>query len=378
MNSYKNQTALVKSCITGAVLVAVLFVLCAAASAQSALVYKLPPAKAFQTFDSLRGSPKQTGGYYFAVSPDERWIATVGDTTTGGTNVMTVVHAATGAKWQHTFTAQTGSVVNNWFPNCFSQDSGSIVYSSFIAKLAENMPELSFGPFKPDPSELKRGTFLGFNGRLKNAVGEEVTSWRGLSQSEGEEGMITWSSDSRVLYQVITDDAQKYSSLTRTPSGKTDQVDYSRLLSIVEAEQKETLTQMREDALRDKSLSAAMLQANERDIAQMKELFGGAKKIRLSNLAVSPNGQYMAALASISAEEMGFGGRSYGVVISLTSDRLVAYPFDVPVYGQMMWSRDAKALYFYSQSELAGGGGDGGGRGTVRKLQLSGLAIGAK
>ena len=240
------------------------------------------------------------------------------------------------------------------------------------------MTELSFSPYKPDPSELKRGTFMGFNGRLKNASGEEVTSWRGLSQAEGEEGEIAWSADGRVLYQVIKDEVQKYSSLKRTPSGKTDQIDYSLLLSIVEAEEKKTFAQMREEALKDKSLSAEMRQVSERDIAQMEELFGGAKKISLSNLAVSPNGQFLAGIASISIEAMRFSGKPYGVIISLAGDRLQVYPFDVAVYGQMMWSSDTKALYFYSQSELAGGGGTGSGSGTVRRLQLSGLAMGAK
>ena len=292
--------------IAVAMLATGLSALSSTAQAQTGAAYKLLPAKAYQTFEPLRGSPIQTQGYFFAVSPDERWIATVSNTASGGINVMTVMHAATRAKWQHTFTAQAGSVVSNWLPNCFTAYSSSIVYGSFVAKLAEKMTELSFSPYKPDPSELKRGTFMGFNGRLKNASGEEVTSWRGLSQAEGEEGEIAWSADGRVLYQVIKDEVQKYSSLKRTPSGKTDQIDYSLLLSIVEAEEKKTFAQMREEALKDKSLSAEMRQVSERDIAQMEELFGGAKKISVSNLAVSPNGQFLAGIASISIEAMSF------------------------------------------------------------------------
>ena len=120
--------------------------------------YELPSKKAYQTFEALHGSPKATQGYFFAVSPNEWWIATVGNTDSNGSNVMTVVHAATGARWQHTFTAQAGSVVSNWLPNCFAADSSSVVYGSFVAKLAEKMPELSFSPYTPDASELKRGS----------------------------------------------------------------------------------------------------------------------------------------------------------------------------------------------------------------------------
>ena len=365
--------------IAVAVLATGLSALSCIAVAQTNAAYKLPPAKAYQTFEQLRVSPgpRQAYGYYFAVSPDERWIASISDSTSDG-NVLTVVHAPTGEKWQHTFTPQTGSVVRNWFPNCFSPDSGSIVYGPFVAKLAEKMPDLSFGPFKPDPSELKRGTFLGFNGWLKNAAGEEVKFWSGLSQSEGEEGNIAWSLDGRTLYESAIGEEQKFSSLKRTPSGKIDQIDYSRLVSLHELEQKKPIAQAREEVLKDKSLSAEMRQLREREFAQMEEMFTGSKKIRLGNLAVSPNGQYLAGIASIAVEEMGFAGRKYGVIIPLTGDRLQAYPFDTPVYGQMIWSRDAKSLYFYSQSELAGGGGDGGGNGTVRKLQISSLAIGAK
>ena len=347
--------------------------------AQGNTAYKLPPAKAYQTFEQLRASPgpRQAYGYYFAVSPDERWIASLSDSTRDG-NVLTVVHAPSGAKWQHTFTPQTGSVVRNWFPNCFSPDSGSIVYGSLVAKLAEKMPVLSFDPFKPDTSELKRGTFLGFNGRLKNAAGEEVKFWSGLSQSEGEEGNIAWSLDGRTLYESAIGEEQKFSSLKRTPSGKIDQIDYSRLVSLHEFEQKKPIAQAREEVLKDKSLSAEMRQLREREFVQTEKMFAGSKKIRLGNLTVSPNGQYLAGIASIAAEEMGFGGQKYGVIILLAGDRLQAYPFDTPVYGQMIWSRDSQSLYFYSQSELVGGGGDGGGNGTVRKLQLNGIAIGKK
>ena len=349
----------------------------ALAQVRTSKAYELPPSKVYQTFEALRGSPKATQGYFFAVSPDERWIATVSNTASNGSNVMTVVHAATGAKWHHTFTAQAGSVVSNWLPNCFSADSGSIVYGPFVAKLAEKMPELSFSPYTPDASELKRGTFLGFNGRLKNAAGQEVDRWSGLSQFEGEEGNVAWGPGGRVLYESATDGDQELSSLKRTPAGKTDQIDFSRLISLYESKQKKAMAQQRGELLKDKSLSADMLKAQERDIAQMQELLSGNKKIRLGNLVVAPNGQYLAGIASISVAEMGFGGVPYGVIIPLAGNRLHAFVFDVSVYGQMMWARDAKSLYFYSQSESAGGSGNGGGNGTVRKLLLSTLAIGA-
>ena len=363
--------------VTCTLLLASLVVVGTLASAQGSPAYVLPVPHAYQTFEALRGSPKATQGYFFAVSPDERWIATVGNTATNGSNVMTVVHAATGAKWHHTFTAQAGSVVSNWLPNCFSADSGSIVYGSFVAKLSEKMSELSFSPSTPDPSELKRGTFLGFNGRLKNAAGQEVDRWSGLSQFEGEEGNVAWSPDSRVLYETFTDGDQALSLLKRTPAGKTDQIDFSRLISLYESAQKKAMAQQRGELLKDKSLSADMLKAQERDIAQLQELLSGGKKIRLGNLVVAPNGQYLAGIASISVAEMGFGGTPYGVIIPLTGNRLEAFVFDVSVYGQMMWSRDAKSLYFYSQSASAGSGGNGGGNGTVRKLSLSALATSA-
>ena len=159
MSSYKNQTFLVRSYAADAVLATGLFLLSMAASAQSAAAYKLPPIGAYQTFGQLRNDIRAKQGYLFAVSPDERWIISVGGARSSvGSHVMTVVHTATGAKLQHTFTDQKGSSNNEWLPNCFLPDSSAVVYGSFVAKLSEKMSELSFSPYKPDPSEMKRGT----------------------------------------------------------------------------------------------------------------------------------------------------------------------------------------------------------------------------
>ncbi len=289
-------------------------------------------------FEPLRGRLTPSHGYFFAVSADEEWLAVVHAAAPGEQHRVVVLHQPTNKVWS----AARDEWLLGAIPDCFSADSQMLVLGRFAAPLDPSMSALQFVEDANDDIEL---AFLGMPEIVAGRRSGAQDRWVSLSQREGEFGELARSAQG-VVFEERADGADEHSKLRIRPPGEDRVVDYTPVL----------------DADRKRLLKAAAAQPPELG-AILKEHADTPATMRLAQLAVSPDGKTLAAVATLYRGQVGFAGRRYGVLISLGSDRIVAQPFADNVYGKIVWSRDGGGVYFYKQS-------DDGSDGTVHRLTI--------
>lgn len=298
-----------------------------------------PVAPQPTAFEALRGTPFNPNGYFFSVSPDEAWIVVVGPDRSHGTTLQ-VLHRSSAKTWH----APIADMPFEDFPDCFTDDGRRIVLFGEAAELSPSMDALAFRALPR--GETPTRTFLGYPKRLLGGHGRPRRGWLGIPQAEGEFGDVAWSDDG-VRYTSLADDGAN-SRLCIEPPGRDHVIDYSAVL----------------DAERDLVAAAAAELPPEFAAVLQRDLDTPAT-LRLAQLSVSPDGKCLAAIATLFRGSVGFAGRPYGVLIPLDRGKHTARPFAKNVYGKILWSSDAKALYYYAQPQA------GTGNGTVHRLEVA-------
>lgn len=296
-----------------------------------------------QVFEALRGSPENPNGYFFSVSPDEEWIAVLGLERSRDTSLR-VLHRRSGKTWD----TSVSDTPLEGFPDCFTADGRRIVLAGAAAELSPTMGALELRPLAR--GDAPRCTFLGFPARLLGGSGRERRSWISVPQAEGEFGEVAWS-EGGVRYASFDDGNDASSWLRVEPPGRRQDVDFSAVL----------------DAERDR-LRAAAAKLPARFAAALRADGDTRATVRLAQLSVSPDGKHLAAVATVFRGSVGFGGRPYGVLIPVGGGDHAARPFAINVYGKVLWSSDARVVYYYAQPEV------GTGNGTVHRLEVAGIA----
>ena len=289
----------------------------------------LPGLPRPDVYEALRGDPANNSGYFFSVSPDEEWIAVMLHGRSAPLLCVRVLHRQS----QKTWDAPLADWDFKGFPDCFSRDSRRIVLTGRVAELGASMRALEF-------TDLADGTappctLLGFPA----VGGDQAMEW-GTVASNGE----------GTTYESLTEGQVETSVLRITPPGRSQKVDFSPLLDV---------DRERLDAAAAKvpPEMARLLQDQAKEPAI----------VQLEQLAVSPDGKCLAAVATIYRGQVGFAGRPYGVLVPLDHGHLVAHPFAQCVYGKILWSGDSKAVYYYAQPQV------GTGNGTVHRQVVAGM-----
>ncbi len=288
-------------------------------------------------------------GYHFAVSPDEAWIAVLREWGTR-TPKLRVLHRETQKTWDLAIAHDSGSVLNLWFPACFSRDSSRIVLATVRARLDPKMAKLAPESIQ-GARDARQTTFLDIPAAYRvPESGTTMRKWFAASNTDSE-GSVEYSADGKTRYESRTKGQVKSSFLEIKPGGELLAVDYSRVLGWQSAERKAAAEKLAKEAPEMAKVFASLL-----------ALKSGDGTHRLSRLCVSPDGKYLAGLVSTGG---GFGGSSIGVIIPLERGDLVAHPYAEKVFGRVAWSADSQAIYFYAQPFGRSG------RATVHRLALA-------
>lgn len=284
-----------------------------------------------RAFEGLRGNLLKHYGYTFSVSPNEEWIVAF-----GLGNEVRVAHIPTGKNWAGR-TPALEYRQRDWLPNCFSRDGNQLFYSRYVVDLTPGMSALGFRP----TDHPGTGYLLGDTTRPMDPEGR---------------GKTAWSADRRVGYEAVG------GQLRITPPGKLQTVDFSDL----DRGDREDL----EQGL--KSMEGPLSQlAKEEGKEKVEEIRKTLRELRqemtqqpleLEQLAVSPDGRYLAAIAERS--EGGYFSIQEGVIISLRHQPPVAHRFAVNVFDKIFWSAHGSRIYFYAQPT------PGEGNGTIYQLDL--------
>lgn len=306
-----------------------------------------------QIYESLRGNPFAQHEYRFAVSPDEVWLAAI-PIWGSGRDVLRILHRPTGRTWDAELPLPSDGA-GRWFPACFSRDSQRVVLATVQAQLRPGMDRLVLRPLE-GPREARTTTCLDIPAEQRRPGPGLATRRWGLASMQERFGTVETSRDGRIRYEARTQGQAKSSFLDITPGAKAQLVDHSRHALLLEQNRAEA-RKLRQDAPPGIKALGALLGVRD-----------GDRAVRLSRLCVSPDGKYLAAIASTSR---GIGDTSVGVIIPLDRGGLVAYPYAERVYGRVVWAADSGGFYFYAQSL------EQGHRGTVHRLQLADMQFGA-
>lgn len=285
-----------------------------------------PGAGKVRAFEGLRGNFLPHYGYTYSISPNEEWIAAF---DLGGG--VKVAHVPTGKTWFSRAPADDSyrrpGIGSTWRPNCFSQTGDELFYSRYVVALTPGMSGLAFRP-----------------------VDNPVPGYRlgGSPYSEDPEdfGKIAWSADRRVKYEAVD------SQLRITPPGKLQAVD----LGEPERGEREDL----EKAMGSMDGMISQLGKEEarearKAVQDLGQQMIQGRSLQLKQLAVSPDGRYLAAVAEKS--DHGNFPTSYGVIISLRHQPPVARRFAVNVSNKIFWSARGPRIYFYAQPTPSEGEG---------------------
>lgn len=289
----------------------------------------------FKIFEALREqTPNPIFGYFFTISPDENWIANIGFQS--DYYALNLFHIPTNRKWSYKLKIDH-SIVGEWFPNCFSKDNSKMYFGKLTAPINPTMDKIDFKELTEVPDmESFEGSFLGFNGVVRNQDGEYAKSWW---EGHNEEGKFVWTYDNMNLYEAELENGRSYLKIS---SGELKdkikkEINFSIVVDIYASEMKK---------FRGYGVDESIL------------------IICLEDLSISPNGKFLAAIVTIYHGTLGFGGFPYGVLIPLEKPELIAYPFSRNVYDKAIWSNDSKRIYYYAQPAA------GTGNGTVCRLEI--------
>jgi hypothetical protein len=277
-----------------------------------------PGAGKVRAFEGLRGNLLPHDGYTYSISPNEEWIAAF---DLGGG--VKVAHVPTGKTWFSKAPADDSyrrpGIGSTWRPNCFSQTGDELFYTRYVVALTPGMSGLAFRP-----------------------VDNPVPGYRlgGSSYPENPEdfGKIAWSADRRFKYEAVG------SQLRITPPGKLQAVDFSEPERGEREDQKQAM----------ESMDGLISQLGKEEARKIRKAFQDlgqqmiqGRSLGLEQLAVSPDGRYLAAVAEKS--DHGNFGTSSGVIISLRHQPPVARRFAVNVFHKIFWSAHGPRIYFYAQ-----------------------------
>ena len=275
---------------------------------------------------------EQEGGIPSIVSPDGEWLVSFGDNST-----IQIAHRPTGKTWS----GRTPAVDPQKYPRspCFSRDGKHLFFFGYAVALTPGMSALGFRPQEKIVVQCFVNDSPGPLGR----------------QGRGE-GKIAWSTDRRVAYEAVG------SQLRITPPGKLQAVDFSAV-ERAEREDADQALKTMEGLFSQLEKEEGKARAEEarkalREFAQ--GVTQGSRK--LEQLAVSPDGRYLAAIAEKSSE--GSLPAADGVIISLRHQPPLARRFAVNVHHRILWAEHGSRIYFYAQPVA------GGGNGTVYQLDF--------
>lgn len=289
----------------------------------------------FKIFEMLREqTPNPVFGYFFTISPDENWVANIGFRS--DYYILNLFHISTNRKWSYEI-SKTEHIVGKWFPNCFSEDSSKIYFGKLGAPISPNMDKIDFRESAEVPDmESFEGSFLGFNGTVRNQDSRYAKSWW---HGHDEEGKYAWTHDNMNLYETELENGRSH---LRISSGE-----------------------LKDKIKREINFSIVV----DNYASERKKIIGygvdeSSLILYLEDLSISPNGKFLAATVTIYHGTLGFGGVPYGVLIPLEKPELIAYPFSRNVYGKAIWSNDSKKVYYYAQPKA------GSGNGMVCRLEI--------
>jgi hypothetical protein len=323
----------------------------------------MPSVGEVQVFEELGNNlPQLLGGYFFSVSPDERWVAAIVN------DMVAIEYLPTGQVWRQPI---LGHSFVRLHVGCFSSDSKKLYYESafvapgwWVARLDPAMPRLELVGFakQPPATHFSEGSFLGDDGLKRDLQGERIghLSSKGWSPdgkifySAEELGYGEWSPDGKTFYKTRERGGKIVDGIQIYPSGRTVAVDYSLLKKVLAENKRKSLTQAR--ASFSPEMAEFFKDLKVEDI--VKEYL--QKEVRLDELSISPDGELIAASATF-----GDSNEPIGVLLVRKGEAFVAHPFSAYNYGKAMWSKDSQRLYYYAQP------GAGTGNGTVHKLILS-------
>jgi hypothetical protein len=291
----------------------------------------------------------ESQGYFFSVSPDERWIVVV---VRAPQEAVWVVHEPTRKKWIYEtrirrdprgvqLVPHVGGL-GHWYPNCFSEDSSRLYLGDFSASLSPEMASLSFerDPARKDLEALQ-GYFLGFRGEIRNRSGTLVSSWRAWSPRDRL--TITWGPSGSVLYEVVGWPEQG-NRIRVTPPGVTRLIDFGPLVETQERIfRQESEARLNADPTSERRRIEEYVREKRASFVEDQ-----LKRTQVKELVVSPNGRWLAANASLQGGAVGDG-----VLIALDEDpfraRLYSPHLD-GVLGKPIWSADSQRLYFLGRT----------------------------
>jgi hypothetical protein len=269
---------------------------------------------------------KQERGDTFIASPNEEWIVSFRAATE-----MSVAHVPTGKTWS----GRTPAVdLHDGRRICFSRDGSQLFFHLYVVPLTPGMSGLGFRPME----KFSPQCFVGSSSRAQ------------------EPGKIAWSPDGRVAYVAAG------SQLRILPPGKLQAVDFSAVERAEREDTDQALKSM-EGLFSQVEKEEGKAKAEEARRAFRELAQGMAQGSReLEQLAVSPDGRYLAAIAEKSGE--GNLPTTEGVIISLRHQPPVARRFAVNVSHRILWAEHGSRIYFYAQPVA------GGGNGTVYQLDF--------
>lgn len=264
-------------------------------------------------------------GYQFTVSPDEAWLALLKREDPGASSRLWIVHTATGRLLSADVDDDPLGPVRRWQPNCFSAESDRVFYGDLAAPLAEGMDGLRFAT-DPNPPDLERfdGAGLGLSFPLRNRDGEAVAGWYELDQGEAQFGELAWDSAGETRYDGRVEGRVRQDFVWVTPPGERRGVDYG-LVFRLHNEGRSRFTRADPESC----------------------------PLELDQLAVSPDGRFLAGIANLYPSGFSIAPNRYGVVLPLDRGGIVAYPFASYTYGKIVWGRDSRSIYYYGSPVVA-------------------------
>lgn len=285
-------------------------------------------ARHFQSFRVSGGALKLGSGYFFLVSPDEQWVAAIARYIPAPR--LTVMHFATGRTWDAE--VPRDEPINSPPPG-FSRDGDELYVGSRVVRLSPEMAALSFQAYAGASSP--RYSLLVPQG---SSAPDELESMEFAARQEFA--------------------ARAALNAGRRPGREAlPRIDFSRVGA---AESRRIRNLDRVMRAEYGFVKTVVMKATVRVLLGSRGRRQGYTP--LHNLAVSPDGRYVAGFTSIPYSD----GRpsEYGVIIPLQRDRLVAWPFAVAEdSGRLLWSRSSREIYFM----------DGAGDPTIYRLSVEGV-----
>jgi len=313
----------------------------------------------FTVFESLRAESFDD----FSISPDENWIVTL----SGNRDyVLNILHIPSKKKWSYNLNLKfTESPYGKWFSNCFAKDNSRIYFGDLSAPLDPQMVKIDFTkdkyPLKMDKFE---GSFLGFNGIVRDREGRHIGSFWDTHYDKWDRGKFTWTNDGADLYESALENGRSCLYLSSGVGSKKIKKDINFSI-VVDAHLNGFKSIPLFKNIPNTVTKALGGKIPKEDLARLINFFTpkeSALIVSFESLSISPDKKTLAAVVTIDTGSMNFFETSYGVLIPLEEKELVAYPFSKNT-GKIIWSNDSRRIYYYAEKVK-------GGNSTVYRLEI--------